>query len=945
MSHLPPRRRFPLASAWGVLWLSIRRLRAEPVIPLVMLLTIATASAALAAAPRLTNRAADAEVRAALAAATPIQRNLQVAGVMFPGQPEEDVDTERQVVLDVMPPTIRALVHDSGWALQLPQFVTSPPTRQAYAEPGKRVFLQPAINSGIAPHLRLVEGQLPGAGRCECGPNPRLDEFTRPPPGSLLVIPVAISQPQATFLHWNVGDEVPLEPDTRDRLGHVFGNQVAAIHARVVGIFEVANPTEEYWFADARFVDVAEGENDVRLSVLIGSGGLADLNELWPTGMNFAVNYTLSIDQDLDADAARILAHDARQMLRNPALREQGGPVAEIRVRTSLPQILDRADSARRQAESILLIALMGIGSVAVTTLALVAVLLVARRRPAAAILRSRGSARVQLLLPQGFEALGVGLLGSGLGWMLATQLIPARDSSLSRPAALAVGVAAIAAWLVVAVRQARRGQQALERDERPVRRLAPRRLVAEGLVVAGALAGLLLIGQRGFAVSGAGPDPFLAVAPGLAGLALGLALVRIYPLPVALAARLAARSRRLVAALGLTRAARNPEAASLPLVAALLAAAMASFAGLVTASVDHAQELAAWRALGADVVVRWETDKAGPGTADLRNALANIPGVEHVAGASVTASVPFSILGAGGGSVSLIGVDAAGLEQVTNGTPVPAQLPSAFVAQTGDGSTAHPIPAITPPTILGTTTAFSVGAGFSMAFDGVAHQFIVAGIRDGIPGIASGAAWMVVPQAGLEAALGQQAPPVSMLLVRSPTQASAVATTVRERAPTASVETRAEAMDRLRQAPLAGAITNGFGLAALLAAAFAAAALVIGLAITAPDRARDTARLRTLGISRLQILGLAFIEQLPAVLIALAAGGAFGIAIGRLMLPSIDLTAVTGGERTVEIVTDLTRTAVLLGAVLLVLLVGLLGAVLADSRRQLGRALRVGDE
>jgi putative ABC transport system permease protein len=246
---------------------------------------------------------------------------------------------------------------------------------------------------------------------------------------------------------------------------------------------------------------------------------------------------------------------------------------------------------------------------------------------------------------------------------------------------------------------------------------------------------------------------------------------------------------------------------------------------------------------------------------------------------------------------------------------------------------------------VLGSTTRFIEGATFSMAFNNAALTFIVADVRDVVPGLAAGRGWVVVPRDGLEAALGDGAPPISMVLVRSPSQADAVARAIRETAPAVSVETRAEAMSRLRQTPLAAAITNGFGLASLLAAAFAALALVIGLALTAPQRVRDSARLRTMGASGYQVLGLAAVEQLPPVVVALATGGAFGIVMGWLILPSIDLRAVTGGPRTVEIVTDPGRTAALLAGVLGILLLGVLGAVLADSRRHLGRAMRIGDE
>jgi hypothetical protein len=58
-----------------------------------------------------------------------------------------------------------------------------------------------------------------------------------------------------------------------------------------------------------------------------------------------------------------------------------------------------------------------------------------------------------------------------------------------------------------------------------------------------------------------------------------------------------------------------------------------------------------------------------------------------------------------------------------------------------------------------------------------------------------------------------------------------------------------------------------------------------------------------------------------------------------------VDLSVFTGGAVAVRLIVDPTRTAVLLGAVFATVLVGVLLAAAPDRRRQLGRALRVGEE
>ncbi len=735
---------------------------------------------------------------------------------------------------------------------------------------------------------------------------------------------------------------VPLTVDQSDPL--TFGGfPTPPIHATVVGIFHVRQPTAEYWFADTRLANVIETNPDqggvVIGAALIGDGGVQDLAQALPV-WTYQLNYTVD-GSTLDADRAAAVEAAARHVATDPAIRSFGGPFGgAATVHTSLADILARATIAFGQTQGVLLIALLGIGAVAATALGLLAVLLVARRREAAAIIRGRGGSRLELALPQVVEAFALALVGGGIGWYLAERLVSARESAISAPAALAMVLIGGLTVSIAVLAQARRGQQALERDQRQVSRLSPRRLVAEGLVVAGAAAGVWLVRQRGFRVGPGGPDPFLALAPGLAALAVGLVVLRLYPLPVAIVARLAARGRGLVAALGLGRAARRPEAARLPILAVLLAAAMASFAGVMTASMAQAQEVASWQQLGADVRV---TASQGANLAGVT--LSTLPGADDVATASLSTSVPFSVLGSGGGSVRMIGVDAAAFSEVTAGTPAATIFPIGFAGSVADGSQEHPIPAITTYQIPGSRNQFAVGARFVLAFNGTGVNFEVAAVRGGIPGLVTGGGWVVVPSSALGAVFGAQAPPPTMVFVRGPGAASAVTSVVHASDPNATIETRADALGTLSRTPLAGAVTNGFGLAAILAAAFAALAVILGLALSSGERARDTARLRTMGLAPGQILGLAAVEQLPPVLVALVTGGAFGIGLAWLVLPGVDLSVFTGGDVAVPLIVDAGRTAALLGIVLATVLVGVLVAAVADRRRQLGQALRIGDE
>ena len=91
-----------------------------------------------------------------------------------------------------------------------------------------------------------------------------------------------------------------------------------------------------------------------------------------------------------------------------------------------------------------------------------------------------------------------------------------------------------------------------LKYQERVVAGVSARRLMFEALVVAAAIGGALLLRDRGVAAvseatDGSGVDPLIAAVPALVGIAAGILVVRLYPIPLAGVAWLAARGRGLV--------------------------------------------------------------------------------------------------------------------------------------------------------------------------------------------------------------------------------------------------------------------------------------------------------------------------------------------------------------------------------------------------------------
>jgi putative ABC transport system permease protein len=157
-------------------------------------------------------------------------------------------------------------------------------------------------------------------------------------------------------------------------------------------------------------------------------------------------------------------------------------------------------------------------------------------------------------------------------------------------------------------------------------------------------------------------------------------------------------------------------------------------------------------------------------------------------------------------------------------------------------------------------------------------------------------------------------------------------------------VVSRHEQFAALHDAPLVGAVGTGFGIALVVAAAYAALTVVAVMALDAQRRARELAYLRTLGLSDRQLVGLTVVEHAPPVVLALAVGVALGFAIVWLLAPGLELAVFIDPAAPVVLRVDGTSVA----AVMAMLVVVMVAAVAASSTlaRRLGAAdaLRMGD-
>lgn len=925
----------------GAVSFLLRRIRVEYGAALLVVLLVVVTSFAAASGPRLFNRVADEGLRYQVREASVVERNFLLSTVdRLPARGATGVERvqERGVALETqMPASVRQLIEARTFVIDSPRFGLADP-------PNYTTFVILRYQDGLEDQIDLVQGRLPRRAR-----QPIVENFTDPPPTRL---EIAISEATAAETLLEVGDRLIAVVDPQDPLlSSVFPRPEVAVELVVVGVFGIRDPSAAYWYADPSLIRPSiGGTDDFPIAFATGLVAPEAYGDVLGLGLPFRYQwrYRLATDQ-LDAGQLDQLGADLRQMESIFATSISAALASRVVfLRTGLIGLIETYEAQRATSEAVLSVAAIGPLAVAAGAVGVVAILVVSRRRASLALARGRGASGGQVLAAQLWEGLLLTVPAAVAGLLLAETAIPARPSDASSPAAGSVALGASLLLLAATWPIARRALGRLERDDPPVLRLAPRRLVLETTVVGLALTGAWLLRERGLtaettAESG-GWDPFLAAAPVLVGIAVGLLTLRLYPLPVRALGWLAARRRDLVPVLGLRNIGRHPAGAHLPLLALMLTIAIGAFSSVITVSIERAQLEAAWREVGAD----YRIEPGAGGTVALDPDLAGVEGVEAVAPGFIDRSADF--VGQPGleSSTLLYAVDIAAYQAVVADAPLPdaalLELAGA-AAEPGAGTPDRPIPAVISRRAPPGTGALRLGDPFELTVFGRRLTFTVAGFRDAFPGISAGSTFVIAP---FEAVLAGRGPALrpNLLLVRGSAAAEPrLRARLVERSPSAVIFSRHARYAEMRDAPLVAAVGGGFAIALGAAAAYASLAVLAAMTLTAERRGRDMAYLRTLGLTRGQVLGLTVVEHAPPVALALAVGIGLGIGLAWLLAPGLELAAFIGPGASVPLLVDWGS----IGAVTAALVVIAVTAVAISSwlagRLALPQALRLGDE
>lgn len=622
-------------------------------------------------------------------------------------------------------------------------------------------------------------------------------------------------------------------------------------------------------------------------------------------------------------DAARLTSVIA-SLESGPGLlkvREVAGGTAMVA--TGLGHIVEANARMRDAISPVIAVAALGIGSVAAVVLLMTGALIAARRRSELALMRSRGGSLRGIGGRLLAETAVTVLPASALGLLLAVLAVGEGRWWPGALAAAGVGLLVCVALPVRTTLQHIRPTLHGAREDMVSARPSRRRTVAELTLLVLAVGAVTALRRRGTSAEG-GTDLLVSAAPVLVALIAALVLVRLYPLPLRLAARPMARLRGAIGFLSLARAGRSSAGGALPLLALLLALATAAFGGSVIAGIGDARDDAALASVGADARVSGASERATlPDT--LVRTVSDLDGVRNAAPIRVEYGValPEAVAGDGGtdaggdgdgdgagsdragtgtgtgngsavgsGDVraaALVGVDPASYAELARATGLPA-FPAAPLKATGasaslpEGTKSESGPERVLPAIASPAVAARLGKE-PQAVDTLSGNFKVQ-----VVGTASRVAsvsttnFLIVNSAALE-----QKAPTTLLLTGAPDPGKLHAA-VEAGGKEYAVQLRSEERARYVSTPMQAGAERIYLAAVAAGAGYALLAVLLSLLQTAPERRTLLARLRTMGLTPGQGRRLLAFEATPQALLA-AGGGLFtGWATIALLSPGVDL-------------------------------------------------------
>ncbi|WP_326665225.1 FtsX-like permease family protein [Streptomyces sp. NBC_00385] len=833
------------------------RLRTAPGPAVALLLLVLVTSFLAAAFPGAVAAYESRGLRHEVSATTPDGSVIQLSS-----DPWQDVDGARekifnalearrltenyQQILAALPKSLRVDTGQSAYGARTLKPVEATDAWLPELNGGRPVFTLSA-QTAVAEHSTLASGRLP---RATAG---SVDLATG-------TVEAAVTSATARALRIKAGSTV-----------HVPRADGAPLAVRVTGIVEPLRPRQSYWSVEPVLRTPTFLHTPDQPPLPYWHGALLLAPEAAPVLLSMGPEAYWRVAPDpagMDsADLPRIRQTIA-SLEQGPLLSTLRTEVApQLEVSTGLDDVLIEFDGIRAAINPVVAVAAFGVGSVVGVVLLMTGGLAASRRHSELSLLRSRGGS-VRGIAGRLLAEVAVPVpAGAALGCALALVVVP---EGRTLPALLASAAVALFACATLPLRAAflhRRPRLHSDRDDLVRARPSRRRTVAELTLLVLAVAAVTALRRRG--TSDGDADALISAAPVLVGVIAALLLVRLFPLPLRLAALPMARRRGAVGFLSLARAGRSSSATTvLPLLALLVALTTVAFGGSVLSGVADARDRASLAAVGADARI-----DAPQGLPDkLAGTVRKMAGVSDVA--PVYREFDLDLRDGRLDRVTLLAVDPDSYARLAGRTGF-----GPFRA-TELRKSAGVLPALASPAVAerlrgGTTEIGEAGAPFSVRVDMV---------RTTTPAATDGD-FLVVDAAGLP---GRH--PASTLLISGPSVAGADLESAARAAGSATVKLRSAERDRFTTSPVQSGAERIYAVAAAAGAGYAVLALVLSLLQTSAERTAMLARLRTMGLTRRQGRRLLVLENLPQALLAAVGGALVGWAAILLLAPGIDL-------------------------------------------------------
>jgi putative ABC transport system permease protein len=881
-----------------------------------VVIVVLTVAGLLAAWPRAIDHMFTNEVRERVALSAAVPRDVSGEALVSVPRLGEDVsvsqiyaqfDRDLAGVRSQARPLVREMLGNAQYQLVGRQA----PTDQV-PEYLRQVQLTLLADPDFSDRIRIVEGELPAA----------VDVAN----DGARTFDLALSAATAERVDWPVGQVRQLgDPPTYTGPPRF---------AKLTATFEAADPSDDYWAHSLGVLDPFEEKADPAepFSVTVFARGFIAPAAV-ASGTAFQVEAQIWFPVDgtaLEADSAPQALDELRAFLGRTYQVSLGESEVralpgQLRLGSATTDTLD--ETLTRQASATALLALVAAGpfGVALAVLALGSRLVVERRRRTIALASARGASRRQLRSMLMAEGALLGLPAAALAVAGTAWLVPGRAGLSGIVLPVLVGMAPVVLLPFIA----NPGRSGTERADLG-RRRGRLRWSMEIFVLGAATASVIVLNQRGLTAGepGGGVDALLIAAPLLVAVAVGVIVLRLYPVPVAALGRMLRRGPGIVGFVGTVRAVRDQAAGLAPVLALVIGLSVAVFSTVLWSTTQSGGASASTLAVGADIAVIGPTM-----TEEHRQAVAKLDGVtaaalvtrrglEVVTVGDRTARAQIFVTDTGTLAqvqATLTGVPPIAADMDQPGGEIPVMVPDGF-AEPGD-------------------------RGNLDMFEG--FDIVVAGVAEQIAGLPASGPWVLVDRASL--ATVQRGPDEPGQILMADTEPGVVVDAARIQdalgGTAAPVRTASDVVADVRAGAVGTGLVVSFLIAVVVVGTLSVTAVLLTMVIAAPSRRRLLSQLRTLGITGRQAQGLTTLEMAPLAAVSVVFGLGLGLGIPWLVFSALDLRPLTGAETQPPVAVDwlLVAGAVGLFVGIVALAVGV--AVVSSRRLQLGVVLRVGEE